>query len=87
MPPQKFTEQTPESLANIARQIDQFSAALSQVIAELKIGKIQSLMVTHQNAMDIALHKMSGFVQAAEDACLKARAELGHFGPSNGKEG
>lgn len=87
MPKEVFNDQTPESLAAIAEQLESAATELRAKAERMRQLEFPLLRVTHFNAITLGMTSVKAFVGAVESAIDRARVERGHYGTLSDKNG
>lgn len=80
MPTITTSQQTPESLEEIAKRLDEISAKLRATGATIKLSNLSPLPVKHFKSLSNGMRGFNSFCSAVEEAIDLARMESGEFG-------
>lgn len=87
MPKEVFNDQTPESLAAIAEQLESAASELRAKAERMKQLGFPLLKVTHFSAITLGMTNVKAFVGAVEAAIDGARKDRGDYGTLSNKNG
>lgn len=86
MPSTNFEWQTPESLENIARHIEESAAVLRAHCESMQTHNVGRLYVGNDSQMKLARQNLDRYCGAVREALRKAKEQRGDFIGGNGKK-